>query len=72
MLIRIKEQLKKILGPNAVGIVALTMMSIVGIRIMIIQFNTSIVNRIFEAMGVIVIICGIVIYRESTSQIRKY
>ena len=47
------------------------MMSIVGIRIMAIQFNTSIVNRIFDAMGVIVIICGIVIYRESANQIKK-
>lgn len=71
MLIRIKEKLKKILGANAVGIVTLVMMSIVGIRIMSIQFNTFIVNKIFDVMGVIIIICGIVIYRESTKQIKK-
>lgn len=71
MLIKVREQLKRLLGPNAAGIVALVMMSIVGIRIMTIQFNSSIINRIFNAIGVIVIICGIVIYRENASQIRK-
>lgn len=64
MLINIRKQLEKILGPNAAGIVALGMMSIVGIRIMTIYFNNVIVNKIFDVLGGIVMICGIVIYRE--------
>lgn len=71
MLIKVREQLKKILGPNVAGIIALVMMNIVGMSIMTIQFNTSIINKIFDVMGVIVIICGIVIYRTSAKQIKK-
>ena len=47
------------------------MMSIVGIRIMTIQFNTPIVNKSFDDMEIIVIMFGIVIYRESAKQIKK-
>ena len=39
MLVKYREQRKIVLGPNAAGIGGLVMISIVGIRIMTIQFK---------------------------------